>query len=49
MYEVPKAEAKITLSGELVDEFKEINASPAGRRPVAGKQYILKTYASFRS
>ena len=55
MYELLKADAKITVSEELVDNFKEINASLAEacalalRRPVAGKQYVLLTDASFRA
>ena len=55
MYELLKADAKITTSEELVDNFKAINASLAEacglalRQPVAGKQYVLMTDASFRS
>ena len=55
MYELLKADAKITISEELVDNFKATNASIAEacglalRQPVAGKQYVLKTDASFRA
>ena len=55
MYEILKADAKITISEELVDNFKAINASLAEacglalRQPVAGKQYVLMTDASFRA
>ena len=55
MYELLKADAKITISEELVDNFKAINASLAEacglalRQPVAGKQYVLMTDASFRA
>ena len=55
MYENLKADAKIRISEELVDNFKEINASLAEacglalRQPVAGKQYVLLTEASFRA
>ena len=55
MYELFKADAKITVSEEIVDNFKEINASPAQacglavRQPVAGKRYVLMTDASFRA
>ena len=55
MYELLKADAKITISEELVDNFKAINTSPAEacglalRQPVAGKQYVLMTDASFRA
>ena len=43
MYELLKADAKITISEELVDNFKAINASLAEacglalKKPVAGK------------
>ena len=55
MYELLKADAKITISEELVDNFKAINASLAEacghalRQPIAGKQYVLMTDASFRA
>ena len=55
MYKLLKADAKITISEELVDNFKAINASLAEacglalRQPVAGKQYVLMTDASFRA
>ena len=55
MFELLKADAKITISEELVDNFKAINASLAEacglalRQPVAGKQYVLMTDASFRA
>ena len=55
MYELLKADAKITISEELVDNFKAINTSLAEacglalRQPVAGKQYVLMTDASFRA
>ena len=54
-YELLKADAKITISEELVHNFKAINASLAEacglalRQPVAGKQYVLMTDASFRA
>ena len=53
MYELLKADAKIRISEELVDNFKEINDSLAEacglalRQPLAGKQYVLMTDASF--
>ena len=53
MYELLKSDAKIVKSEELVNDFKTINASLAEacglalRQPVAGKQYILMTDASF--
>ena len=55
MYELLKADAKIIISEELVNDFKTINTSLAEacglalRQPVAGKQYILMTDASFRA
>ena len=55
MYELLKADSKIRISEELVDNFKEINASLAEacglalRQPIAGKQYVLMTDASFRA
>ena len=55
MYELLKADAKIKISEELVDNFKEINDSLAEacglalRQPLAGKQYVLMTDASFRA
>ena len=55
MDELLKADAKITVSKELVDSFKETNASLAGacglslRQPKAGKQNVLMTDASFRA
>ena len=55
MYELLKADSKIRISAELVDNFKEINASLAEacglalRQPIAGKQYVLMTDASFRA
>ena len=55
MYELLKADAKITISEELLDNFKAINTSLAEacglalRQPVAGKQYVLMTDASFRA
>ena len=55
MYELLKADSKIRISEELVDNFREINASLAEacglalRQPIAGKQYVLLTDASFRA
>ena len=55
MYELLKTDVKITISEELFDNFKAINASLAEacrlafRQPVAGKQYVLMTDASFRA
>ena len=55
MYELLKADSKIRISEELVDNFKEINASLAEacglalRKPIAGKQYVLMTVAIFRA
>ena len=55
MYEILKTDSKIRISEELVDNFKEINASLAEacglalRQPVAGKQYVLMTDTSFRA
>ena len=55
MYEVLKADSRIRISEELVDSFKEINASLAEacglvlRQPKAGKQYALMTDASFQA
>ena len=55
MYELLKADAKITSSEELVNDFKAINESLAEasglalRQPAAGKQYVLMTDASFRA
>ena len=52
MYELLKADSKIRISE---DNFKEINASLAEacglalRQPIAGKQYVLMTDASFRA
>ena len=53
MYELLKADSKIRTSEELVDNSKEINASLAEacglalRHPIAGRQYVLMTDASF--
>ena len=55
IYELLKADTKIIISAELVNDFKAINASLAEacglslRQPVAGKQYVLMTDASFRA
>ena len=55
MYELLKEDSKIRISEELVDNFEEINASLAEacglalRQPIAGKQYVLMTDASFRA
>ena len=55
MYELLKTDSKIRISEALVDDFKEINASLAEacglalRQPIAGKQYVLMTDASFRA
>ena len=55
MYDFLQADSKIRISEELVDNFKEINASLseacglALRQPIAGKQYVLMTDASFRA
>ena len=55
MYELLKADTKIRISEELVNNFKEINASLAEacglalRQPIAAKQYVLMTDASFRA
>ena len=53
MYELLKADSKIRISEELVDNLKEINASLAEacglalRQPIAVKQYVLVTVARF--
>ena len=55
MYELLKSDAKITISEELIDNFKAIKASLAEacglalRQLVAGNQYVLMTDASFRA
>ena len=55
MYEPLKTDSKIRISEELVDNFKEINASLAEacslafRQPIARKQYVLMTDASFQA
>ena len=55
MYELLKADAKITISIDLVNDFKSINATLAAafeialRKPIAAKQYMLRTDASFRA
>ena len=55
MYKLLKADVKIRISEELVDNLKEINASLAEacglafRQPVAGKRNVLMTDASFRA
>ena len=55
MYELLKADSKIRISEELVDNFKEVNASLAEacrlalRQPIEGKQYVLIMDASFRA
>ena len=55
MYKLLKADAKIRILEEFVDNFKEINATLAEtcglalRQPVSGKQYVLMTDASFRA
>ena len=55
MYELLKGDAKIVISEELIKDFKAINASLAEacglalRQPVAGKQYVPITDASFRA
>ena len=49
LYELIKADAKITISEELVETFEQINASIAEasglalRQPVDGKQCVLMT------
>ena len=53
--ELLKVDAKIRITEEVVDNFKEIYASLAGacglalRQPVAGKRYVSMTDASFRA
>ena len=55
MYELLKADAKLRILEELLENFKEINASLAEacglalRQPVAGTQYLLRSDASFRA
>ena len=55
MYELLKADAKISVSEELVDNFKEMIARLAEacaltlRQPVAGQQYVLMADASRRA
>ena len=55
MYELLKVDSKIRILEELVDNFKEINASAAEacglalRQPIAGKHYVLMTDASCRA
>ena len=55
MYKLLKTDAKITISEELINNFKEINACSAEacglalRQTVAGKQYVLMTDASLRA
>ena len=55
MYELLKADAKIRITEEVVNNFKEIYASLAEacglalRQPVGGKQYVSITDASFRA
>ena len=55
MYDLLKADSKIRISEELVANFKEINASlaeacgPPLGQPIAGKQYVLMSVASFRA
>ena len=54
MFELLKADAKITISVELVNDFNAINASLveasglALRQPIARKHYLLMTDAKFR-
>ena len=54
MYDLSKAESKIIISEDVVDNFKSINVlveacGLALRQPLPGKQYVLMTDASFRS
>ena len=55
MYELLEGDSKSRISEELVYNFKEINASLAEacglalRQPIAGKQYVLMTDATFRA
>ena len=55
LYELLKADTKITISEKLVDNSKKVNANQAKacglalRQPVAGKQYVLLMDASFRA
>ena len=54
-YDLLNADAKITISEELVIDLKAINANIAEacglapRQPVAGKQYVHITDASFEA
>ena len=53
-YELLKAEKQIKITGELLDNYKPINAALAEacglalRQPITGRQYVLMTNASFR-
>ena len=55
MYELLKADSKIRISEELVENFEKISANlaePCGlelRQPIGGKQYVLMTDASLRA
>ena len=55
MYELLKADSKIRISEDFVENFKDVNASLAEacgfalRQPIEGKQYVLMTDASFRA
>ena len=55
MYELLKADSKIRVSEELVDNFKEINDSLAEacglalRRPIACERNVLMTDVSFHA
>ena len=46
MYELLKADAKITVSEELVNNFKENNASPAEACRLALRQAVAGTHTS---
>ena len=53
-YELLKADKQIKITGELLDNYKPINAALAEacglalRQPITGPQYVLMTNASFR-
>ena len=55
MYKLLKADSKIRISEELVDNFEDNNASlaescgPALRQPIVGKQYVLRDGRKFSS
>ena len=54
-YELPKIETQLTVTEELLDDYKAINTALADacglalKQPITGRQYVIMAAASFRT